>query len=105
MSITYNSDTFNQHLTDFAVGLWPTLCQGTVAEFVAPTVAVEGTDGDYCDFDRGIPFSYLDTRVGEDAEMRIVKFNAERKQFRIKPHGLKIIVPDFSKAQAAGMER
>ena len=95
-NVTYSADTVNQPLTDFAVGLWPELTKGTIAEFVAPTVPVQSTDGDYAQFDTGIPFARVNTQIDDDTDLPLVKFNGTRAKFNIRPHGLQISISDFA---------
>ncbi|MBQ3218894.1 MAG: hypothetical protein IJB33_08495 [Akkermansia sp.] len=95
-NVTYSADTVNRPLTDFAVGLWPELTKGTIAEFVAPTVPVQSTDGEYAQFDTGIPFDRVNTQIDDDADLPQVKFNGTRAKFNIRPHGLQIPISDFA---------
>lgn len=102
-NVNLSSTTFNQDLTDYAVGLYPDLAKQRIAEFIAPTVPVAVTDGRYTQFDIGLPFTPVDTLMGDEGDMTEIKFNGSKKSFNIQPHGVKTRVTDFRKvAEGSG---
>lgn len=104
-TVNLSSSTLNAELTDYAVGLYPEMAKTRLAEFIAPTVPVATVDGKYTEFDRGLPFSRISTRMGEDGDMPELKVNGRKMSYDIVPHGVKSKVNDFRKiAEAAGAD-
>lgn len=102
-TVNLSSATLNAELTEYAVGLYPEMAKTRLAEFIAPTVAVSTVDGKYTEFDRGLPFTRIPTRMGEDGDMPELKINGRKISYDIVPHGIKSKVNDFRKiAEGAG---
>lgn len=99
-NVTYSAGTVNATLTDYAVGLWPELNSAKLAEFVAPSVPVMTTDGEYPKFNIGLPFMRVNTQIDDDVNIPSVKSNAQRMKYNIRPHGLKKKISDFSHRKA-----
>ncbi len=98
-NLNLSAETVNVHLTNYASGIYAE-GKDSLAEFIAPTVSTGAVSGTYMQFDRGIPFQYVPTRVEDGTPIRKISPNGKQVDFNIKLNALSVDVTDWSVVKA-----
>jgi len=100
MSTGRQAAAVNQTLTNFAAGVAQDR-RSALAEFLAPTVRVPATIGQYKEYDEKNAFQIYSTARALGGPATRIKFEATDPTFNCKPHALEIPIDD-SERDAAG---
>jgi hypothetical protein len=97
-----SASTVNQTLTNYAHGVSQDMASA-LAEFIAPTVPVSGTNGQFKKFSDKNAFQVYDTSRAVGGSRKRIKFDADDPYYNAKPQGLEIPIDDHEeKASGTG---
>lgn len=102
MGTSRKNAAYNGRLTNYAFGMSQDLASA-IAEFLAPTVVVSASIGQFKKYDEKNAFQVYDTARGLGGPANRIKFEATDPTYNCKPQALEIPVDDAER-EAAGEE-
>lgn len=98
-----SSATINQTLTNFASSIAPSM-QSALANFIAPSVPVGMTDGQFKQYSSRDAFQLYQTRRALGGKANRIEFNADDPVFSCRPHALEVTIDDEERRKAGSAE-